>query len=172
MPTRSSLVHRFKEILVVLAAESDSYIRSRLAPTHTVALTIWGEARGETERGQIAVGCVIRNRLNRRSYGATWKKICLKPYQFSCWWPKGGEANYQACMTIARALVAGESIADKALAAILVLTRGIMQGVVEDLTNGADHYMTVEQWQLHPPSWVRNLTPVAHVGHHVFFKLG
>ena len=50
-----------------------------------LALTIWGESRGECVEGQIAVACVVRNRLKRAiSTAPRWRDICLAPEQFSC----------------------------------------------------------------------------------------
>lgn len=48
-----------------------------------VAATLWGEARGEGEKGMIAVANVIRNRAE--SKGITPKEVVLKPKQFSVW---------------------------------------------------------------------------------------
>jgi N-acetylmuramoyl-L-alanine amidase len=45
--------------------------------------TLWGEARGEPEAGQIAIVHVLRNRVLAR--GTTAAAECLRPYQFSCW---------------------------------------------------------------------------------------
>jgi len=56
-----------------------------------LARTIYGEARGETVRGKEAVACVIMNRVRRAQerggywWGASVEKVCLKPWQFSCW---------------------------------------------------------------------------------------
>ena len=50
-----------------------------------LALLIWAESRGEPVEGQIAVGCVVRNRLNESTEAAPrWRDICLAPEQFSC----------------------------------------------------------------------------------------
>jgi len=52
----------------------------------TMAKTVWGEARGESVKGQIAVAWVIKNRAdNPRWWGKTIEEVCLKKYQFSCW---------------------------------------------------------------------------------------
>ena len=51
-----------------------------------MAKTMWGEARGEGKSGLVAVGWVIRNRCQSGGwFGNTIRKVCLKPYQFSCW---------------------------------------------------------------------------------------
>lgn len=49
-------------------------------------LTLYGEARGESFLGKVAVGEVIRTRMARKylSDGSVVGTV-LKPYQFSCW---------------------------------------------------------------------------------------
>lgn len=55
-------------------------------PVSLLAATIIREAAAEPEYGQIAVGVVIRNRVNHpRWWGDTWESVILKPWQFSCW---------------------------------------------------------------------------------------
>ena len=49
-----------------------------------LACCIWGESRGEGDDGKIAVGCVVRNRVNSGArYGRGWNGCILKPWQFS-----------------------------------------------------------------------------------------
>lgn len=50
---------------------------------------LWGEARGKSLAGQIAVAWTIRNRVNdgkaKSWWGEGYAGVCQKPYQFSCW---------------------------------------------------------------------------------------
>jgi len=48
-----------------------------------LALTIWGEARGESTVGKLAVAYVICNRMRRLQTRIS--QVVLKPYQFSFW---------------------------------------------------------------------------------------
>ena len=54
-----------------------------------LARTLWGEARGESLAGQIAVAWTIRNRVkdgkDKSWWGEGYASVCQKPYQFSCW---------------------------------------------------------------------------------------
>lgn len=54
-----------------------------------LARTLWGEARGESPVGQIAVAWTIQNRVNdgkaKSWWGEGYAGVCQKPYQFSCW---------------------------------------------------------------------------------------
>jgi Cell Wall Hydrolase len=52
--------------------------------TFMLALAIYREARGEDLTGKVAVGCVIRNRVQHPGwYGRNWFAVITKPYQFS-----------------------------------------------------------------------------------------
>jgi N-acetylmuramoyl-L-alanine amidase len=49
-------------------------------------MTIWGEARGESYEGKVAVGEVIRNRVKRKYNGdGSIPGTVLRKFQFSCW---------------------------------------------------------------------------------------
>ncbi len=54
-----------------------------------LARTLWGEARGESLAGQIAVAWTICNRVNdgkaKSWWGEGYAGVCQKPCQFSCW---------------------------------------------------------------------------------------
>ena len=50
-----------------------------------LAKTIYGEARVESVETMLAVGWVIRNRLQAKRYGDTYKDVVLQRKQFSCW---------------------------------------------------------------------------------------
>jgi len=52
-----------------------------------VQQTIYAEARGEPLEGQKAVAWVIYNRAKKgvSYFGKTMQDVCLKPYQFECW---------------------------------------------------------------------------------------
>lgn len=58
-----------------------------------LAKTIYGEARGENVETMLAVGWVIRNRLQSKRHGGTYKDVVLQPLQFSCW--NKGDLNYK-----------------------------------------------------------------------------
>lgn len=126
-------------------------------PVRAVAATIWGEARGESSEGMLAVGCVIRNRvLNPGWWGEDWSSVCTAAKQFSCWWDRQGErvrcvdetdARFVKCLEIAKKIISGEA---------------------KDVTDGADHYHTGAV----SPSWSKGVNPIKVIGSHRFFKLG
>ena len=53
-----------------------------------LGITIWREARGEGSGGMMGVYNVIRNRVSaspKNGWSNDPEKVCLQPYQFSCW---------------------------------------------------------------------------------------
>ena len=72
----------------------------KLSPTKVLALTIYGEARGEPAEGKIAVGSVILERVDHRDWdGKTIPEVCLKKWQFSCFLEN--DPNYGKLLNIA-----------------------------------------------------------------------
>jgi len=52
----------------------------------TVAMTLYGEARGQSLLDRLAVGAVIRERVLRPGWwGKDWQGVCTAPWQFTCW---------------------------------------------------------------------------------------
>lgn len=136
-----------------------------------VALTLYGEARGEPIEGLVAVGCVIRNRQQdaKGRYGKTYRDVCLKRLQFSCWNPDEHDANFQTVLKAATGLMATPVVSDAALEQCSWLALGITRGAVLDNTKGANHYHT---GTLQPrPAWAQGFVPLAQRGHHVFYRL-
>lgn len=133
-----------------------------------VALTLWGECRGEPVEGKIAVACVIRNRVKAGRFGKGYTGVCLKRWQFSCWLPEGGAENYAAL----QAEQARYQIGDigPTLRECLWIAEGVIGGACRDTVKGADHYLTTALLKSKPPSWVARMRPVAQVGAHTFLK--
>lgn len=127
-----------------------------------MALTVWGEARGEFARGQEAVAWVIRNRMdNPRWWGRSLRDVCLKPRQFSCW--NFEDPNYQKLMSVElRSTLLYKSI-ETICEQVLYLDRS------EDITLNSDHYCVSSI--VHRVVWARNRKPTAVIGHHNFYRL-
>jgi hypothetical protein len=145
-------------------------ILAALSQTDVLALTIWGEARNQAVEGRIAVGCVIRNRLIAGRWGHDYKAVCLAPWQFSCWTPKGGPANYETVLAAARALLHPEGHRGPDLRECLWIAEGLTSGALRDRVAGCAHYVTRELWHSQPPSWARGMDPAIRIGDHVFFR--
>lgn len=125
--------------------------------TEVLARTIYGEARGEPEEGQYAVGATVVNRLALNTwYGDTITHVCLKPYQYSCWLKS--DPNYTKLLDIADD--------DPLLLPFIYIAENVINGV-EDPTHGATHYYAVS---IPPPAWIANATFTVQIGHHRFYK--
>lgn len=126
---------------------TDIDILQLLTAPVTLALTMYGEARGDRVAGQdssveerIAVGCVIRNRVNiKRSteFGADYKDVCLHPLQFSCW--NNGGVNHAILMHLAERWTQKEPW-DALAVETLFLATGIINDALIDQTQKATHY--------------------------------
>ena len=128
-----------------------------------LARTIYGEARGEGERGMAAVANVIINRVNhaKKCGGFWWGNdvfaVCQKPYQFSCW--NKNDPNRETILNVT------DNNSDFVHA--LVIAERAVLGLLPDTTMGADHYHTRGV----KPSWSHGVQPCAIIGRHVFFRL-
>lgn len=144
---------------------------SLLSNRQIVALTIWGEARGEPVEGQLAVGCVIRNRVRN---GAGWSAVCLAPMQFSCFNADSQErsAMLSVCQTLSHeSELAAQGVAlSPVLRQCLWLADGIIDGSALDVTHGATHYLTCAIYATFPPKWAQNTPVLDTIGQHVFLK--
>ena len=109
-----------------------------------VSRAVFAEARGESNKGKIAVAWVIKNRQN-----ISGKKISeiVIPGQFACWRkpiPKNEEDAWHECIQAAESVFYGDE---------------------KDPTNGATHFLSGNS----NPSWVHKMTLTAKIGGHRFY---
>ncbi|KAL3276042.1 hypothetical protein HHI36_020771 [Cryptolaemus montrouzieri] len=120
------------------------------------AKTVYGEARGEPEEGQIWVAWVIKNRARaNKSYwgGSKIGDVCRKPLQFSSW---NGKSDI---------VVNDRRTYEK----IKRLTDSIYDAPAsEDPTGSSDHFHSKNMKKY--PSWIRNCNEVKTIGNHIFYK--
>lgn len=150
-------------------------ILSALSDEEVVGFTIWAEARREPLMGRLAVGCTIRNRVHANrptKYGSGFRGVCLHPWQYSCWTPKGGADNHNALLEEARACALGRKTSPSVKSAFWI-AQGVVGGLYDDITNGAEHYYApkamvprgaVPAWA-HPPAVL-----TAVIGNHRFYR--
>jgi spore germination cell wall hydrolase CwlJ-like protein len=128
-----------------------------------LARTLWGEARGESLAGQIAVAWTIRNRVNdgkaKSWWGEGYAGVCLKPYQFSCW--NKNDPNYPY-------LCGSKPIPAAEFARAQKAADLVMSGAEPDSTGGATHYYATTMPKA--PAWSVGARQTLKLGHHVFFK--
>jgi len=144
-----------------------------LSDPQILTLTLWGEARGEGVLGQIAVGCVVRNRVDDGRWGRSYADVCLAPWQFSTWRPEGGTANYEAVLAHAKHMAEQSVIPEDAmLRQCAWVAHGIIGGWIADVTRDATHYYSPAAMQPKGsvPKWAINQVPCAALSNHVFFR--
>ena len=127
-----------------------------------IALTVYGEARGESEQGKIAVAWVC---LNRERNDNPFDDI-LDPLQFSCW--NYGDKNFDKIL----ALMPFNLI----FAECLDIAYGVYFGKLPDPTGGATNYYAPELMRMidpksgGKPAWAKDMTTTTVIGGHVFLK--
>lgn len=145
------------------------FFTNHLSYFDVMALTIYGEARGEPVEGQIAVGWVIKNRA------VAWNKgiieVCVQPEQFSCW--NENDPNYTPLVALAKQVEScytgsgyfGNAIYNQCR----YLAIGIADGTIGDNTKGALNYLTLELASgPNCPAWAKTMKFASHIGNQVF----
>lgn len=124
---------------------------------------IFGEARGESWLGKVAVAQVVRNRVNKPGFwnwGCNWREVMLMPKQFSCFNEndpnleriirtknrRKHDFTWQECWSIAE---------------LVYLDR------IKDRLNGATHYCSVDV----SPSWIDGVKYLGTIGKHNFYGI-
>jgi N-acetylmuramoyl-L-alanine amidase len=124
-----------------------------------LARTMYGEARGEDDKGKAAVAWVVRNRAERGGWwGDDIAEVCLKPYQFSCW-----NQNDPNRKKIERLSARGNPLFQKCID----IASDVLRGKISDLTKGANHYHAPHV----KPSWAKSENFTVRIGNHLFYKL-
>jgi len=127
-----------------------------------LARTLWGEARGESLAGQIAVAWTIRNRVsdgNARSWwGEGYASVCLAPYQFRCW--NKNDPNYQY-------LSGAKALPFRELAQAWIAADQVIDGKIAEPAGGAMHHHATS---INAPAWTAKAKQTLKLGGHVFFQ--
>lgn len=123
----------------------------------TAARTLFGEARGESIDGKIAVVWTIRNRAEQGGWwGDSIGTVCLKPWQFSCWLPS--DPNRAKLLALPRS--------DRRYKGCRRIVEEVLAGEHADPTHSSTHYCHVSI----TPAWAEGLEPVVVIGRHKFFR--
>mgnify|MGYP003149696888 CR=1 FL=1 len=123
----------------------------------TLAKTIYGEARGESNLGKQAVCHVILNRVKKGGWwGNTIEKVCRKKYQFSCWNENDPNRKKLEDLTLDNT---------DYLTCIGVAVRCLSHELVDN-TDKCTHYH-VKNLQ---PYWAAQETPDVEIENHVFYR--
>lgn len=128
-----------------------------LLTVETLAKTIYGEARGESYKGQLAVGWVIRNRAADGKL--RWPRdiigVCRQPKQFSCW--NEDDKNFS--------LIKDAHINSPGFLACVGAAALVLSGSEPDPTGGATHYHT----EAVKPGWAAKMKESTRIGSHIFY---
>ena len=137
-------------------AGGDTLEIGRVIPDDTWGiLCVFAEARGEPYEGQVAVGCVIRNRTSRKFFSnGTVVDTVTKPHQFS--WMNTGDAQ--------RSRVLSALLSDPAWK---VASRAWYESEVAHLVDDAVFYHA----SYVQPYWakVQGVEFVKRIGRHLFY---
>ncbi len=150
--------------ILEVSAEKKNFIISKNKEIELIAKTIWGEGRGESYEGKVAIGNVIINRYKisqatRKSHwwGNTIEQIILHPYQFSC--HNHNDPN--------KSKIAKLTTQNYQYRETLKIAKGILSGAIKDNTFGATHYFAYKTVQ---PRWASKMKKTKRIGNHDFYK--
>lgn len=133
-----------------------------------VGLTIWGESRGESVEGKIAVGNVLRNRVRLGRFGGdTYQAVCLAKAQFSCW--NAGDPNAALLISLSKQLLVNPIPTDPVLRECLYIAAGLVAGEFQDNTKGATHYVH-RRLLGDGKGWDEQMRVTGMIGNHVFLS--
>ena len=153
-------------------------IKDALTPAQTCALTAWGEARCRLVKGKgwvdnpLEAMVEILEVIDWRARDPRWKAlghkgVCLKPWQFSCWTPKGGRENFEMVITRAQELLAGLTPSTKLLGCLAAAETTVAGTLIPVFPPKTCHYYSRSMPT--PPTWAIGRQPVADRHGHLFF---
>ncbi len=129
----------------MLSSGSSQTSSSTNQDLYLLAKLINAEARGETYKGQVAVGAVVLNRVKSSSFPNTISGVIYQPYAFTC--VNDGQINY--------------SPSQSAISAAKDALNGW------DPTNGCIYYYNPK---IATSKWIYSRPTVITIGNHVFAK--
>jgi spore germination cell wall hydrolase CwlJ-like protein len=138
-----------------------------LSDAQLMALTIYGEARGEIYDGKVAVGSVILERVEHRDWdGKTVSEVCLMPYQFSCYLPD--DPNFPALK-----LIAGDwdnkIMQSRKLRDCYKIASDLLAGQIRRTPEIAEHHATQYKTLQCRAAWADKIKKIAVIGRHEFY---
>jgi N-acetylmuramoyl-L-alanine amidase len=140
----------------------------KLPPNDQLAILLFLECRGEPIEGQIAVGCVVRNRVKGKQ-GNSYFTVITEKNQFSCF--NSNDKEYGIGMNMVKELAENKMPED--LTGLFQqcrwLAQGIINGSLKDNTQGAQYYYNPK---LCNPTWAKDMTITRIIGNHIFLRKG
>lgn len=148
-------------------------LRAAISDQTALICTLLGECAQEPVEGQIAVASVIRNRVKHpRWWGRSWKDVCHRKDQFSCWWEK--TANTDRVYDLAHALHTKTDATGplSQVGQLHWIAAGVMDDMLLDNTDSSDHYLAT--WLFESPDcpwWAKRHHVIRTIHGHVFLRL-
>ena len=132
-----------------------------------MALTIYGEARGESREGKIAVGSVILERVEHREWdGKTLHEVCLMPYQFSCYLP--GDPNFHALRLIAQDWET-KAMRSMAMSECYQIATGLIDGIIPRTPEIAAAHCCQYKTIRARAAWAKKMKVILTINQHEFY---
>jgi N-acetylmuramoyl-L-alanine amidase len=143
-----------------------------LSDYELMALTIYGEARGEKYEGKVAVGSVILERVDHRDWdGKNISEVCLMPYQFSCYLPD--DPNFQALKLIAddwdNKFTQSPDLRECCNVVALLMSGSILKTAAIEENHACQYLTTALRKSKACPAWAKKMKRVATIGNHEFY---
>lgn len=129
-----------------------------------LAVTIFGEARGESEKGQIAVAHTILNRARK----STICSVALAPKQYSIF--NNNPFLQQVATSLYLEPIQQNIIDTNSWKLALKIANNVLTKKSVDITHGSTHYIAYKSLK-HIPKWTHKLTRTVQIGNHTFFKV-
>jgi hypothetical protein len=166
-PDTTAYLERLHVALDALAGKVRAMNEARVTDRDYLALTVYGEARGETFQGRLAVACVLRNRLRSGRWGTNYTEVCTARKQFSCW--NLTDPNRALLMHLSVKAAAGRPI-PAVLRECYVLADVFMADDMIRMVGNATHYYAPAAMvpKHRVPTWAVG-EPLARIGGHLFF---
>jgi len=132
-----------------------------------LATMIYGEARGESRTGMVAVAYSAVNRAVKK----TVCDVVLAPKQYSIF--NNNPALREVALTLHIAPRQKNSIDEKSWDEAMAVAKKVLTGKIKDPTNGATHYLAPDLMKIKKykyPRWSRQFELVAVIDNHKFYK--
>lgn len=133
-----------------------------------LARTLYGEARGQSRVGKIAVANVMLNRVRAGGWwGDDIVEVCLMPLQFSAW--NDDDPNRKKMLDAEDyiRLDRPKTKWNSEFEECLEIAKKAVDGELEDNTYGSTHYINPD---VADPYWARDKRPAIVIGDHAFYN--
>jgi hypothetical protein len=137
---------------------SDAELQAQLNDdARIIALTLFAEARGESQAGRRAVASVIWSRADGKPYSMADE--CWKSRQFSCWNGKDGEKLLY--LQEDRLAPKERQVFDECMG----LAKELISGQFKPTVNSSHYHKSTIK-----PLWAKGMVRVAVIGRHIFYR--